>query len=304
MKIATVASVLLRAIAYVVLLASGIYLLVYLYRWEWNRALISGLFFVAAEVALVAGAIVRRIHRLERRLDEIQTGAAAAPQDERVREGGPPFSWLSPGEGLGVFIPVLLGVGVILSALAYAVERIAAVTAGIGGNDAAARRVRRIAPAAGGLVGPRGRSSVAFVRPPQTRRGVAGWIVVAALCGAIATAGINLLAEVTQYRRSPPPTGGTSVYQLKIELRNGPGQETSIARALWLSCRANVTPGARATFEGAGDAIWLTVRPAVARNDDRRFTGCLEDMQLDLVRVDVVGEQTDLGAGTVAGLPA
>jgi hypothetical protein len=296
MKIATVASVLLRVIAYVVLLASGIYLLVYLYRWEWNRALISGLFFVAAEVALVAGAIVRRIHRLELRLDEMRPEPPAGREEDEGLPGGGPFSWLGSGEGLGVFIPVLLGVGVILSALAYVVERLAAVSAGIGGNEAAVRRVRRIAPAAGALVSaPAGaRPSVAFERPREARSNVLGWIVVVATCVTLVAAAVNVLAEVTQYRPSVPPTGGRSVYELRIELRNGGGAVTSIARALWLSCRANVTPGARATFEGSDGGILLTVRPAVAHNADRRFTGCLEDMQLDRVRVDVVGEQTEL----------
>ena len=34
---------------------SGTYLVVYLYRWEWNRAVISGVFFLAAEIAYVGG---------------------------------------------------------------------------------------------------------------------------------------------------------------------------------------------------------------------------------------------------------
>ena len=40
-----------------VLVASGGYVLVYLYRWEWNRALMAGVFFLAAEIALVGAAL-------------------------------------------------------------------------------------------------------------------------------------------------------------------------------------------------------------------------------------------------------
>ena len=49
--------------------ASGWYVFVYLYRWEWNRALISGVIFVAAELALIGTLVLERLSRLERRLD-------------------------------------------------------------------------------------------------------------------------------------------------------------------------------------------------------------------------------------------
>ena len=51
------ARVLGRVLVVVVLVASGAYFLVYLYRWQWNRALVSGLFFVAAEIAVVASVV-------------------------------------------------------------------------------------------------------------------------------------------------------------------------------------------------------------------------------------------------------
>ncbi len=116
------------------LVASGAYLLVYLYRGEWNRALISGLFFVASEVALIAGLLGRRLGRLERDLGELRReqvmSTSPVRSDERPdgASDGPVsvFRWLEP-DSLGVFVPVLLGVGAILSALAYVVERLAAV---------------------------------------------------------------------------------------------------------------------------------------------------------------------------------
>lgn len=40
------------AVGLTTLIASGTYVFIYLNRWEWNRAIISGVIFVAAEVAL------------------------------------------------------------------------------------------------------------------------------------------------------------------------------------------------------------------------------------------------------------
>jgi len=110
----------------VVLVASGLYFFVYLWRWEWNRAVIAGLLFVAAEVGLATGLVLGRLRRL---------GAAAAPEVvARIRETAPPprdhFEWLKPKGEMGVFVPVLIGVGAVASALAWAVERVARITAG------------------------------------------------------------------------------------------------------------------------------------------------------------------------------
>ena len=71
MTIRRLLSMAVRLLGLAVLVTSGTYLLVYLYRWEWNRALISGLFFVAAEVALATGTLMRRFDRIERRLDDV-----------------------------------------------------------------------------------------------------------------------------------------------------------------------------------------------------------------------------------------
>ena len=43
-----------------VMVAAGWYVFVYLYRWEWNRALVSGIIFLAAEVALLGALVLER----------------------------------------------------------------------------------------------------------------------------------------------------------------------------------------------------------------------------------------------------
>ena len=62
-----------RLLGLVVLIVSGAYLLIYLYRWEWNRALVAGIFFVSAEVAIASGVILSRLRAIE---DHLARGSA------------------------------------------------------------------------------------------------------------------------------------------------------------------------------------------------------------------------------------
>ncbi|MCZ7527164.1 MAG: hypothetical protein M5U14_12750 [Acidimicrobiia bacterium] len=115
-------------------IASGWYFFVYLTRWEWNRAIVSGLIFLAAEIALVGGVVLERLGRVGRELAATRRPEPRPELLARVREAAPPsrspFAWLDPDDGrLGVFVPVLLGAGVIVSAVAWVVERVARATA-------------------------------------------------------------------------------------------------------------------------------------------------------------------------------
>ena len=136
----------------VVLLASGLYFFVYLWRWEWNRALVAGLLFLAAEVGLSTGLVLQRLRRL---------GQAAPPEVvARIRENAPPprdhFAWLRPRDQMGVFVPVLMGVGAVASALAWAVERLARATAAPGLERGLAGRMAPLSWPAAGLAGTAG----------------------------------------------------------------------------------------------------------------------------------------------------
>ncbi len=114
------------------LLGTGGYVFVYLYRWEWNRAILSGVLFVAAEIALVGWRLATRVSALDRRIDQLTadredlrlTRLQETKPDPRVTIG-----WLSRPEQLNVFVPVLMGAGVLMSGLAWAVERLARATA-------------------------------------------------------------------------------------------------------------------------------------------------------------------------------
>ncbi len=131
--------------ALLVLIGSGVYLVVYLYRWEWNRALIAGVFFLIAEIGLGIALVLDRLRRMEEKLSRrtpagtlVPPPTASSEQFEdvlgRIQETAPPrrdhFSWLrTENHGMGVFVPVLMGAGVIASALAWLVERVARATA-------------------------------------------------------------------------------------------------------------------------------------------------------------------------------
>jgi hypothetical protein len=141
----------------VTLLASGAYVFIYLYRWEWHRALFVMMVFVAVEVALTAGLVLR----------QLTTGGAAAtrgaPLDAadpavlaRLRATPPDrdrFAWL--GEELGrthVFITALLGGGVAVSALAWGLDHLAHRTAGRSLDRGLAARLVALGLPADGLV--------------------------------------------------------------------------------------------------------------------------------------------------------
>lgn len=155
------------------LLASGGYVFVYLYRWEWNRALVSGLIFVASEVALTTFLLNQRLRDTEAKLDAL-AGDRQARVRQRLEETAPPpragFAWLGGGERMNVFVPVLLGAGVVLSALAWLVERVARATARPTLERRLAGRLGELAPPAHGFLEP-AIDPVALLRGPRPRGG-------------------------------------------------------------------------------------------------------------------------------------
>jgi len=150
------------------LLASGAYVFVYLYRWEWNRAQVSAAIFVAVEVGLVGWLLSERLRRVERRLE----GAALDAEQRRlavIRSTTPPtrvgFAWLAPSDRMDVFIPVLLGAGALLSGVAWVVERLARATAGRSAEHSLARRLGALELPTGGLL-EAGADPLALLRGP------------------------------------------------------------------------------------------------------------------------------------------
>jgi hypothetical protein len=84
----------------VTLAASGAYTFIYLYRWEWNRALMSAAIFIAAEVAVMGSLLAQRLKGVTERLDAVERPPEArVVRLERIRTAAPParknFAWLA-----------------------------------------------------------------------------------------------------------------------------------------------------------------------------------------------------------------
>jgi hypothetical protein len=141
------------------LLASGIYVFVYLKRWEWTRALFVGMVFIASEVALAAWVIMQRLQRIESRVVESRDDLSEALDQRvlaRLRQTRPEydrFAWLKDSMSrTNVFITMVVGGGVLLSGLAWIVDKVAARSVVPSGERALARDLGSIGLPSGHLV--------------------------------------------------------------------------------------------------------------------------------------------------------
>jgi hypothetical protein len=287
--------ILARLLTLVVVAVSGTYLIVYLYRWEWNRALISGLFFLAGEVAYVGSSLRGEIRALSARIDAVEATAERhrpAPPGASAARPARPFAWLrqSASGQASVFVPVLLGAGVILSALAFVVERVAGMVARTPADHSVAQRPVALETPPGGLLG-----APPEPRPPakpRTRRRTRGLgvrlvaVVVLALSLGVA---IDLVADATQSRPSARVPGASTLVELDIEQRRArPAIEA--AEALAVACHGTLHADSEFTniVTLRGDRVQLEVTPALSELRRRRLFGCLQDATLDLVQAHVV----------------
>jgi len=125
--------------------ASAVYAIVYLYRWEFHRALVALGFLIATEIPLATLVLVARMARVERKVDQL----ASQPMNdiaELLRESPPPkrhnFAWLRrSGTDLQVFVPLLLGMGTLLSGVAWLIDQIARRVGASFGDRRLARRL-------------------------------------------------------------------------------------------------------------------------------------------------------------------
>jgi hypothetical protein len=270
-----------RLLNLTVLVTAGGYFIVYLYRWEWNRALISGLFFVAAEIALATVLILDALRRAN-----LSTEDTREPGEDRnvarvvaAANRRPHFEWLrDSSSGFGVFIPVLLGTGVLLSALAWLVERLAGAVAG-------ATVDRRTAALLG-----TGDTTVRAPRATQSDGPDAVAWVIAVLTTALIVGGLaHALRDATQ-SHSETVRGGTITLDVEVRQRRETRQAVEVVEALWEACRANVprTADMLRLQSLADGTVRITVRPRLGDMGVRRLTGCFEDATLDLVSARVV----------------
>jgi len=156
--------------------AAGVYFFVYLVRWEWNRALVSAVIFVAVEILVLGAALMSRMARLERAVGSPAPAPAPNLALAQLRANRPPagrpFAWLDPKRsGTNVFVPVLMGAGLVVSALAWLVERVARLVARPGMEVSLAGQLNSIAYPAHLVQGdPQPPSAVALLDGPVGRR--------------------------------------------------------------------------------------------------------------------------------------
>jgi hypothetical protein len=134
------------------LVAGAAYMIVSLNRWEWNRALFFGLIVLIAEVGLGTGLVLRKLGHLsvDRSYDPDTLQAlreTRGPSPDR-------FAWLkeSADGRTNVFITFLVGGGVLLSAVAWVVDRLASKTSTPVGEERLAAQLGAISYPRGGLV--------------------------------------------------------------------------------------------------------------------------------------------------------
>jgi hypothetical protein len=133
------------------IVTAGVYLVVSLNRWEWNRALFFGLIILIAEVALATALVLRKLDRLLTRSD-------VDPDVEQIIRSTRPaspdrFAWLRESQNrTNVFITFLVGGGILLSGAAWLVDRLASRTATPHGELKLVRALGPISYPVGGLV--------------------------------------------------------------------------------------------------------------------------------------------------------
>ncbi len=132
------------------LVGGAVYMIVSLNRWEWNRALFFGLIVVIAEIGLATALILRRLPP--------RGSAIVDPQVAEILRNARPsspnrFAWLREAtRQSNVFITFLVGGGVILSAVAWVVDRIASSSSSAIDDRNLAERIGSISYPRGGLL--------------------------------------------------------------------------------------------------------------------------------------------------------
>lgn len=131
-------------------IGAGIFMVVSLNRWEWNRALFFALILVMTELALATALILRRLSQIQLPAPEPEVRAV-------LRETRPPspnrFAWLDESvTHFHVFIFFLVGGGVVISGVAWVVDRVASVTSTPTAERRLASQISEIGYPHGGLL--------------------------------------------------------------------------------------------------------------------------------------------------------
>jgi hypothetical protein len=303
----------IRLITLAVLLISGLYAFIYLYRWEWNRAQFCVAVFIAGEVALVGMTIVERLNGLVERQEERAQSAAL----DALRASAPPmrrhFAWVErSATQSNVFVPILLGLGLVLSALAAVVEKLARATAKPQLERGLAGRLDGLAPPASLVTdhpwdGGRAPTQEPLPVVPRSARKVVVRAVEGIAVVMVLGLSVRALGDAAQTR--PDAVRDDERTVLVMDVR--PGRTgTSVADAaatIWGVCEP-LTDSRLASdglVELGPNRVMAIVEPALGHYATNKLTGCLDDLTLDEIRAQVV-ERFDVAATEpiAAGAPA
>jgi len=295
-----------RAVTVLAAAACGVYTLVYLYRWEWHRAILAAVFLVVAEVGLATVAVLRRLSALDRRLSGLEAGGRAAAGDrneavsrpdpppeilvhlrESAPEQRPPFAWLAP-DRLGVFLPILLGAGLLASAAAWVVESLARATAQPVLERRLAARLGVFALPAGGLLGAEPAAPVLPNRRTPAWPARVALMTLAVFGGAL---GVDELADATQTRPDRVRAGVHTVVELELHGELAQAAPARVAATLWHTCKGTLQHGdvpEPVVTDLGGARVQLALPFDLGAHASRRLHGCLEDAAVDRVQAGVM----------------
>jgi len=288
------AATLLLAVAQV---TTGVYLLVYLFRWQWNRAVISGVLFVATEILLVGRLVLRRLDAIEGRLDA-QATAEASVRDRLAETRPAPadrFRWLRDTSRTNVFLPVLLGAGVLASAATWMIESLARRTARPTLERSLAGSLQALAFPADGFL-------EATPTPAAPRR-QAWWVrasLVAACVVIITGTGVvvDVVADATQSRPDQLDAEVTTLVELRFRGERAVADPARHANDLMSFCTSESfgreVPVAAVVELGRGSAR-VVLAGDLGAHGATRLRGCLEDATLERIQADV-SSITEVGA--------
>ncbi|MEU5317977.1 hypothetical protein AB0G67_14780 [Streptomyces sp. NPDC021056] len=296
----------MRRIAYVfaglAAAGAGTYLVVYLYRWQWQRAMLMGVLLLVVEVLLLGIVTLGRLTRIEERLtasDLRQRELAARQEDVLARLRQPAvereetrFRWLEdPADRAYVFVPVLMVTGVLLSGLAWVVQRVASATARPAERRLAGRLAVLSAP---DPASPDDLEDLPWPAARRSRGGTARLVTVGVVGAALLGALVVGLADLTQTREEKENESAATSVLVQVDLR-GPdttaARRSLAARQVWERCRDSTSvPLRHAALGDLGDGLFAgVVHPALTEHDRMRLRGCLEDATLERAHLTVVG---------------
>ncbi|WNZ12428.1 hypothetical protein [Streptomyces sp. 11x1] len=287
----------MRRLAYLfggaAVVGASVYFVVYLYRWQWQRAILSGVLLLIVGVLLLGLVLLGRLARIEERIresDRRQQDALARLRQTHSGERGDRFRWLDdPASRTYVFVPVLLITGVVLSGIAWLVQRIASVAA----RPTAERHL------AGQLAvltapDPAPDADLEDTAAPGGGRGRAGRLITVGVGVAVLVSLVVGLADLTQTRKEERNGAEATSVLVRVDMRGVPPsaeRQAMAASQAWERCRNSTSvPLRRTTLGELGDGMFAAVvRPSLTDHDQLRLRGCLEDADVDRAHLTVVG---------------